>query len=147
MNGREEAEDMLQEAFTTVFHRLESFRGESTIGAWIKRIVVNQCINEIKRKKPDVDFREDISRYEGKEEENDDSKVEYEVQRVRVAMEQLPDGYRVIFSLYLLEGYDHREISEILGITESTSKSQYLRAKNKIRSILAESSNGKQKGQ
>ena len=146
MNSREEAEDMLQEAFTTVFHRLQSFRGESTIGAWIKRIVVNQCINEIKRKKPDIDFKEDVSRYEEREEETDESQVQYEVQRVRMAMEELPDGYRVIFSLYLLEGYDHREIAEILSISESTSKSQYLRAKNKIKSILA-NSNGRQKGQ
>lgn len=147
MNGREEAEDMLQEAFTTVFHRLDSFRNESTIGAWIKRIVVNQCINELKRKKLDLTFRDDVAGFEGAEEEVDDSHIQYEVSRIRTAMEALPQGYRIIFSLYLLEGYDHREISEILNISESTSKTQYLRAKNKIKVILNEQSNGKQQGQ
>jgi len=71
----------------------------------------------------------------------DDDKVDYEeirfkVENVMKAIEKLPEGYRVVFSLYLLEGYDHKEIAEILGVTESTSKSQFLRAKQKIKEML-----------
>lgn len=143
MNSREEAEDMLQEAFADAFGSLHRFRGESTFGAWLKRIVINKCINELKRRKVDLDLREDIGRLEGSpdtsaEQREHEQEVKLEVQRVMRAMEQLPDGYRVIFSLYLLEGYDHREIAEILNISESTSKSQYLRAKKKLRSLMQE---------
>ena len=70
------------------------------------------------------------------ETETDYDDLQYSVQRIMKAFEQLPDGYRVVFSLYLLEGYDHSEIAEILGITESTSKSQFLRAKQKIKEII-----------
>lgn len=138
MNNREEAEDMLQEAFTEAFNKLGSFRFESSFGAWLKRIVINKCINEIKRRKADVYLSDEMHKYD---KGNDDDYVDYEeiqlnVQSIHKALEQLPEGYRVIFSLYLLEGYDHTEISEILGISESTSKSQYMRAKNKIKDIL-----------
>ncbi len=137
MNKKEDAEDMLQESFTEAFKKLNTFRYESTFGAWIKRIVINKCINELKRRKTELVLVEDVRlTYKDATEENNETEIEYEVQKIRNAVEQLPDGYRVIFSLYMLEGYDHIEISEILGISESTSKSQYLRAKNKIRELL-----------
>lgn len=138
MNSREEAEDMLQEAFSEAFHRLGSFRYESAFGAWLKRIVVNRCINELKRKKARLEFFEDMSPFEEKPEERQDLGPGLTVDQVRKAMEQLPKGSRVIFSLYLLEGYDHQEISEILSISESNSKTQYMRAKLKIKEILKE---------
>ncbi len=93
MNSREETEDMLQEAFTQAFVKLDSYRYESSFGAWLKRTD---------------------------------------------AMEKLPKGGRMVFSLYLLEGYDHGEIAQILGITESTSKSQFMRAKRRVVEILKE---------
>ena len=137
MASREEAEDMLQEAFADAFASLHRFRGESTFGAWLKRIVINKCINELKRRKVDLELRDDIGRFEGAHEDTSHHKdLQLEVARVMEAVKQLPDGYRVIFSLYLLEGYDHREIAEILEITESTSKSQYMRAKKKIKQLL-----------
>ena len=139
MNSREEAEDMLQEAFADAFGSLHRFRGESTFGAWLKRIVINKCINELKRRKVDLELRDDIGRFEGAPDDTSHHKdVKLEVERVMRAVERLPDGYRVIFSLYLLEGYDHREIAEILSITESTSKSQYMRAKKKIKDLMAQ---------
>ncbi len=138
MNSKEEAEDMLQEAFADAFASLQRFRGDSTFGAWLKRIVINKCINELKRRKVDLELRDDIGRFEGVEEDNSHNPdLKLEVERVMHAVKKLPDGYRVIFSLYLLEGYDHREIAEILEITESTSKSQYMRAKKKIKELLA----------
>lgn len=142
MNNREEAEDMLQEAFSEIFLKLDSFRYESSFGAWVKRIVINKCINEMKRKKAELYFYDNLElleRRDAQEKEEtpiDYQKIRFEVDSIHKAMQQLPDGYRIIFSLYLLEGYDHSEIAQIMGISESTSKSQYMRAKVKIRDIL-----------
>lgn len=135
MNSQVEAEDMLQEAFTEAFMKLETFRYDSTFGAWLKRIVINKCINELKRKKADLKLEEDMSMYNERKEE-EDVNAELNVDDVRRAMQQLPDGSRVIFSLYLLEGYDHREIAQILNVSESNSKSQYMRARKKVKEIL-----------
>jgi RNA polymerase sigma factor (sigma-70 family) len=136
-NNDTEAEDVLQDAFSDAFYRLNSFRYESTFGAWLKRIVVNHCINHLKKRKADLVPMDDLSFFDTAHDEiQDDEEVKYTVTRIIKASELLPDGYRVIFSLYLLEGYDHAEISGIMGITESTSKSQFLRAKQKIREIL-----------
>jgi RNA polymerase sigma factor (sigma-70 family) len=135
MNNQAEAEDLLQESFAEAFLKLDSFRYESAFGAWLKRIVVNKCINHIKKRKAQLFYTDTIPEI-SHEEEVDVSSIQLEVKRVHNAMEKLPDGYRVIFSLYLLEGYDHCEIAEIMGISESTSKSQFSRAKQKIKEIL-----------
>lgn len=136
MQSREEAEDMLQEAFTEAFMKLNSFRFESTFGAWLKRITVNKCINEIKRRKADLEFCDDIGRFGDKHHDDDDELPNLSVEMIKNAMEQLPNGSKMIFQLYLLEGYDHREISQILSVSESNSKSQYMRAKRRIKEIL-----------
>ena len=137
MNSREEAEDLLQDSFTDAFRRLDSFRYESSFGHWLKRIVVNKCINEIKRKKADLSFYEDMGWFENTEETKEENYGNgLTVENVKEAMKQLPDGSRLIFSLYLLEGYDHVEIAQILDISESNSKSQYMRAKRKVKEIL-----------
>jgi RNA polymerase sigma-70 factor (ECF subfamily) len=135
MNSREEAEDMLQEAFTEAFMKLDSFRWESTFGAWLKRITINKCLNELKRRKADLEYCEDIGRFGEKQEVNTDL-PKLNVEMIKWAMEQLPSGSKMIFQLYLLEGYDHREISEILNVSESNSKSQYMRAKRRMRELL-----------
>lgn len=135
MNSQMEAEDILQEAFTEAFMKLESFRYESTFGAWLKRIVINKSINELKRRKADIKLEEDMSMYNEIKEEKEIN-AELNVKDVKRAMQQLPDGSRVIFSLYLLEGYDHREIARILNVSESNSKSQYMRARKKVKEIL-----------
>jgi len=143
MNTREEAEDILQEAFTEAFIKLDSFRFDSSFGAWLKRIVVNKCINALKKRKVELIFTENIAdneMYEG----NEDTDIKsLHVKDIINAMEKLPMGYRVIFSLYLLEGYDHSEIAQIMGITESTSKSQFSRAKIKIKEILKNYNHGR----
>ena len=136
MNSREEAEDMLQEAFTEAFTRLDTFRYESSFGAWIKRIVVNRCINELKRKKAELVLTDNIPENNTETVEDDIEITNLKVKDVMRAMELLPEGYRVIFSLYLLEGYDHAEIAQIMNITESTSKSQFSRAKQKLKELL-----------
>lgn len=136
VNNTEEAEDVLQEAFISAFRNLEFYRGDATFGAWLKRIVVNKAINYLKRKK--MERFPDQENWDVREEESDDSleHFPYTVDEVRQAIESLPDGYRAVLSLYLLEGYDHGEIAEILDITESTSKSQFNRSKKKLRELL-----------
>lgn len=135
--SEEEAEDVLQEAFISAFRNLESYRGESSFGAWLKRIVVNKAINALKRRKMEL-LPEDEHFDVTEPEPADEGWPGLSVERVRQAIEQLPDGYRSVLSLYLLEGYDHQEIAEIMGITESTSKSQLNRAKNKLREYLTQ---------
>lgn len=131
MNNREDAEDMLQEAFTQAFMKLDTYRYESSFGAWLKRIVVNTCINSINKKKVDLTYCEEI--YEGHlPQETEENEVKFTVANITKAMEELPKGGRMVFSLYLLEGYDHAEIAQIMGITESTSKSQFMRAKRRV---------------
>jgi len=136
LNNKEEAEDLLQESFIDAFMKLNTYRYESSFGAWLKRIVINKCINNMQRKKIDLVFPE--HQIEPTEGENtvDYAKIEMDVRRIHDTIELLPDGYRIIFSLYALEGYDHSEIAKIMDISESTSKTQYLRAKQKIRDLL-----------
>lgn len=136
MNDKSEAEDMLQESFSEAFRRLDSFRHESSFGAWLKMIVINKCINEIKRKKAQLEFFDDMSPFEEEEELQDEQEMGLSPDKIKKAMEGIPKGSRMIFSLYLLEGYDHQEISEILNISESNSKTQYMRAKQRIKEIL-----------
>lgn len=134
--NREEAEDMLQEAFTDCFRNIGSYRTESTFGAWLKTIVINRCISRIRKRETELVYIDDYSRHEVSEEESPETTWPDQTVIAR-AVERLPDGYRVVLSLYLLEGYDHTEIAGILGISESTSKTQYLRAKDKLRKILS----------
>ncbi len=137
MHNREEAEDMLQESFTDAFLNLHTFRHESSFGSWLKRIVVNKCLNEINRRKADLKFFDDMIHFEDKhDDEPEDDGSRLNVNDVKNAMGKLPNGARMIFSLYLLEGYDHQEISEILNISVSNSKSQYMRAKRRVREVL-----------
>jgi RNA polymerase sigma factor (sigma-70 family) len=132
LNNREDAEDILQEVFVDCFRNISSFRFESTFGAWLKKILVNRCINHIKKKRIDLTLCETLPVIVYEEEEE----VVYDTGKIFKGIEKLPDGYRIILTLYLLEGYDHSEISQILGISESTSKSQFSRAKEKLRNIL-----------
>ncbi len=136
-NMQEEAEDMLQESFSYAFSKLGSFRFESSFGAWLKRIVVNTCINHLKKKRLDLVYTEKYDDPLPDENFVDYADIKFKADKVKTAMDKLPQGYRIVFSLYLLEGYDHGEIAEILGISESTSKSQFLRAKQKIKEILS----------
>lgn len=136
-----EAEDVLQESFLSAFRELSSYKGDSSFGAWLKRIVVNKSINCLRQRRlqlvPLEDFHHDspgettaphLTADEADEQQ-------YRADVLRRCIQELPDGYRVVLSLYLLEGYDHLEIASILGITESTSKSQYSRARTRLREL------------
>ena len=133
----EEAEDVLQESFVDAFSKLKDFRQETTFGLWLKQIVVNRSINLLRKRKLDLvtmdgEQLENIA----DEESYDDSDMQYQVEVVKKAIMQLPEGYRLVLTLYLLEGYDHEEIGQILKINENTSRTQFLRAKRKLSEIL-----------
>jgi len=132
-----EAEDVLQEAFVDAFAKLKDFRQDTTFGLWLKQIVVNRSINLLRKRKLELVELEDGHLENIADDESwDDEDLQYQVARVKEGMNQLPDGYRVVISLYLLEGYDHEEIGQILNISENTSRTQFLRAKRKLIEIL-----------
>lgn len=137
MGNTPEAEDALQETFIDVFRKLGSFRGESTLGAWIKRIAINHCITMLGKRKIVFEEMKEAGQWPAAESSEDKEEINYEVTRVKDAIMKLPDGYRQVLTLYLLEGYDHGEIASILGIQETGSKSQYSRAKSRLREMLS----------
>lgn len=131
-----DAEDVLQESFVSAFKNLQSFKGTASFGSWLKRIVINNAINMVKKRRLDfesVEGKEDESAFSDSGQEVD---ISYDVNLVKEGISRLPEGYRLVLTLYLIEGYDHKEIGQILDITESTSKSQFNRSKKKLREIL-----------
>ncbi len=129
------AEDVLQESFINAFKNLDNYRGDSAFGAWLKRIVVNKSLTHLSKRK--LERMPEDDRFDVMMEEQDDFEgFPLAVDTVKAAILKLPDGYRTVLSLYLLEGYDHEEIGQVLGISESTSKSQFSRSKKKLLEIL-----------
>ncbi len=128
-----EAEDAMQEAFLKAFTKIDTYEGKVSFGAWLKKIVINRSLDHLKKRK--VKFEE----LNEKIPDEDPVRIEIseiQMEQLKKAIQQLPDGYRVVLSLYLIEGYDHEEISQILGITNVSSRSQYLRAKLKLRQMI-----------
>lgn len=136
LNNRADAEDTLQESFVKAFKNLNQFKYESSFGAWLKKIVINTCINHLKKRKLKWVEMEDAA-IEMKI-ETTESPLNHlpKIEHIKEKIKLLPDGFRVVLTLYLLEGYDHSEISQILNISESTSKTQYHRAKNKLKQLI-----------
>jgi RNA polymerase sigma factor (sigma-70 family) len=137
-----EAEDVLQESFLSAFRELGSYKGDSSFGAWLKRIVVNKSINCLRQRRLTLvplgeQHHEEPAEIISQSPE-DEADMHYRADVLRRCIQELPDGYRVVLSLYLLEGYDHLEIAGILGISESTSKSQYSRARVRLRELAAQ---------
>ncbi|RZL47177.1 MAG: sigma-70 family RNA polymerase sigma factor [Pedobacter sp.] len=134
VNDDAEAEDVLQEAFLDAFNRIKDFRQETTFGLWLKQIVINRSINYLRKRKLELVSLDEVEVAD--EPATDFEETTFKVEAIKAAMNELPDGYRVVLTLYLFEGYDHEEIAHILKITENTSRSQYLRAKRKLNSLL-----------
>jgi len=128
-----DAEDAMQEAFLSAFRNIGTYEGKVSFGAWLRKIVINRSLDQLKKRR--VKFEEVTERNAGAEEDNTYI-GEVDVARIHKAIQSLPDGYRVVLSLHLVEGYDHEEISQILNISNSASRTQYLRAKNKLRETL-----------
>jgi len=134
VNDDAEAEDVLQEAFLEAFIRIADFRGDTTFGLWLKKIVINKSINCLRKRKAEfvsLDGVEVAEETSGSHEE-----LEWKVEEIKAAVALLADGYRVVLTLSLFEGYDHEEISHILKISEVTSRSQLMRGKLKLKQLL-----------
>ncbi|MDX6745835.1 RNA polymerase sigma factor [Polaribacter sp. PL03] len=133
------AEDVMQDAFIKAFKNIDSYKNEVAFGAWLKKIVINQSIDQLKKNKLElVSINEEVVAIE----EEDDWSVESTILVDEIVAEiyNLKEKYRLVLTLYLLEGYDHQEISEILNITENTSRTQLLRGKNVLKEQLKDTS-------
>jgi len=137
LNDTEEAQDILQNSFVDVFTKLNYFKYKSSIGAWIRRVVINNCINHLKKRRLELVPLESYHQAEI-EETIDATYSDLSVEKVKQNVQKLSDGYRTVLTLYLFEGYDHTEIAEIMNISVSTSKSQYNRAKKRLRELMNE---------
>ena len=134
VNDTMEAEDIMQESFLSAFEKIDTYSGTVSFGAWLKKIVINRSLDILNRRKAifeDIDSHTAI-RDESSEDLIRKEETDVQVEEIKEAIGKLPDGYRIILSLYLLEGYDHDEISEILSISSSTSRSQLSRAKQRL---------------
>lgn len=134
VNDEMEAEDVMQEAFLSAFEKINTYSGTVSFGAWLKRIVVNRSLDVLGKRKA---IFEDIENHAGIRDDSGEEAAYQEdialrVEEIKAAIKRLPEGYRVILSLYLIEGYDHDEIAEMFNITSSTSRSQLSRAKQKL---------------
>ncbi len=127
----ETADDVLQEAFLKVFRGLPSFRGESTLGAWIKTIVVRTAYSKLRKNEPFFEPIENVQL---------PAQVDWghylDAEYLEKAIRSLPEGYRTVFVLIEVEGYAHKEVGQMLGISEGTSKSQLFYAKRRLREVL-----------
>ncbi|MCX6237405.1 MAG: RNA polymerase sigma factor [Bacteroidia bacterium] len=131
----EEAEDIMQESFLTAFRNLKTYSGEVSFGAWLKKIVINRSLDVLRKRK--VLF-EELHTELPVANEPEPEVESITVEEVKYAINSLSDGYRTILSLILLEGYDHEEVSEILGIKNVTSRTQFSRARQRLKEILTE---------
>jgi len=129
MGSREEAEDVLQEGFIKIFKNLNQWKGDGPLGGWMRRVVVNTALTQLKsriKKQQEISIETAYSVHDYQE-----SQLEkLQANDLMKVIAEMPTGYRTVFNLFAIEGYGHKEISEQLGINESTSKTQYLKAKN-----------------
>ena len=140
--NKSEAEDVLQEAFIRIYKYIKNFEGrnEGSLSAWIKTIVINTTLSYNRNNKKHH-YTEDVDDVQVGEDpvfdiSSDADFSEERKKKVMMAIQQLPDGYRTVFNLYSLEGYTHKEIAEILDISENTSKSQLSKARKYLRTLL-----------
>lgn len=139
MNNKMDADEIVQDTFITAFKKIDDFEGKGAFGQWLKRIAINNCVSVLRKRKI---FFDDIDTMQLAADRVEEVDEQIDPGIVHRAIRELPDKARTILNLYALEGYKHREISEILGITESTSKTQYKRAKqillDKLKNVIHE---------
>ncbi|MEN1784711.1 MAG: RNA polymerase sigma factor [Bacteroidota bacterium] len=141
LQNEDDAEDVLQEAFIKAFQRLDQFRGDVTFGAWLKRIVVNGCIDFLKSKKTPFVALEDKYIVQTNETRPMGAGIKLEV--VKEAIARLSEAYRFVVQLFLVEGYDHQEIAQILQISESASRTRLMRGKSALQETLRQMQYGR----
>lgn len=136
ISNREDAKDVMQEAFLKAFTRLSQYKGEVAFGAWLKRIMINQCIDTLKKRSLVYEEMNDQTLTIIDDNESWDIDTTVSKQEIIQAIENLPNKYKYVLQLYLIEGYDHQEISEILEIPIRTSRTQLMRGKTKLKNKL-----------
>ena len=135
LKNENDAEDVVQEAFIRAFQKLDQYGGEVSFGAWLKRIVINKCIDFIKARKVEyVELKEQTLRIADDEDWEVSEGISPEI--VRAAMEQLPGKYSYVLQMYLLEGLDHSEISAILDLSGTACRTRLMRGRNMLKEIL-----------
>jgi RNA polymerase sigma-70 factor (ECF subfamily) len=136
-----EAEDIMQESFLEAFRKIEDYRGEGSFGAWLKRIVVNNSINHLRKKREMISLDESTIelRDPAPDEQEYSENVFCRLEEIREGIKKLPENYRILISLHLLEGYDHEEMAEIFNTTNGNIRVKYLRAKQKLLQKIMES--------
>lgn len=136
LKNADDAEDVLQEAFIKAFQKIHQFKGEVTFGAWLKRIVVNKCIDFLKTKREQTITLDEA--YMRPVDNDDDWTVDSQIgiEEVKKAIGQLPGKYKYVVMMYLVEGFDHREISEVLQISETACRTRLLRGKGQLKELL-----------
>jgi len=139
VEDEQEAEDLMQESFFKAFDKIATYRNEVSFGAWLRRIVVNSSLDALKKRK--LSFLPIEEAYGLKDEQTEESDFSVEtIDLLKDAIEKLPEGYKLVLTLHLIEDYDHEEIASMLGITASTSRSQLARAKQKLLELLRNNS-------
>jgi RNA polymerase sigma factor (sigma-70 family) len=137
LNHEAEAEDVMQESFLDAFRKIEEYKGEGSFGGWLRRIVVNNSIDTLKKRKEMLPLENNFFE-QADDNASADEHVEYRVEEIKKAVPLLPEEHRIILSLFLFEGYDHEEIAQILKISNNASRTRYSRAKGKLLKILAD---------
>ncbi len=134
-SGREQAQDILQDGFVKVFQKMDHYRGEGPLGGWIARTMVNTALDTLRRNKP-YDHSLDLTEAEHLHAEDEQVLSGMSTDELMALIQALPPGYRTVFNLFCIEGYPHKEIGEMLGISENTSKSQFMKARAYLRRLL-----------
>jgi RNA polymerase sigma factor (sigma-70 family) len=137
LNNQADAEDMVQETFVDAFRNISGFESRSSFSTWLKRILIHRCINFLKKKKLHfIELKDSHIEKATAEEDASEEEIQWEITKILKGIELLPPNYRVVISLYLLEGYDHEEIAKITNTPEATIRTQYARGKRKLVSII-----------
>ncbi len=130
-----EAQDIMQESFIKAFRKINSYNGEASFGSWLKRIVINNSLDWLKKRKIEI-VSIDVNEVFVAEDNNLEVEDKIPIKFIYECIEKLPLKYKNVVKLYLLEGYDHHEVSQILQISEVASRSQLFRGKNKLKELL-----------
>lgn len=141
----EEAEDILQDSFVQAFRSLEQFSGTAPLGAWLRKITVNKALEVYRRNKKVTELKAFLEWGNNNPDTPDTAIEQLGLEDLLTKIQQLPVGFRTVFNLYSVEGFNHREIGEMLGISEGTSKSQYSRARLMLRSMIEKELSTEQK--
>lgn len=139
VNDTMEAEDTMQVAFLHAFERIDSYTGQGSFGSWLKKIVINKSLDALRKRKLDkVSIEDEKMEFPDITEENREEEIEFQVAEVKQAINELPEEYRLVITLFLLEQYSHEEISEMLHISNNLSRTRLVRAKQKVLKTLKE---------